>query len=77
MIFTAIRHIIWTVILSKMKQIIVFVICMFFLGITGLHSQPVKGDHFQVGATWLDTNGDTINAHGGNIIYYKKHYYWF
>lgn len=60
-----------------MKQTIVFVICMCFLGIAGLYSQPAKRDHFQVGATWLDTNGDTINAHGGNIIYYKKHYYWF
>lgn len=34
-------------------------------------------DRFQVGETWLDTQGDTINAHGGNILYYKNTYYWF
>ena len=39
--------------------------------------RPVRYDRFHVGQTWLDTKGDTINAHGGNIIYYKHTYYWF
>jgi beta-galactosidase len=34
-------------------------------------------DRFHVGQTWLDSKGDTINAHGGNIVYYKNTYYWF
>lgn len=36
-----------------------------------------KLSSFEVGNVWLDTNGDTINAHGGNIMHYNKTYYWF
>lgn len=56
---------------------VIFIICIFYLAVTHLYGQPTKYEHFHVGETWLDTNGDTINAHGGNIIYYKKRYYWF
>lgn len=27
--------------------------------------------------TWLDNNGVHINAHGGNVIFHKKKYYWY
>lgn len=40
-------------------------------------AQKTAQNHFDVGQTWLDVNGDTINAHGGNILYYHKTYYWF
>jgi beta-galactosidase len=40
-----------------------------------LHHTPYN--RFTVGQTWLDTKGDTINAHGGNIIENKGTYYWF
>ena len=29
------------------------------------------------GQLWLDTDGNHINAHGGNIIRYGKTYYWY
>lgn len=29
------------------------------------------------GQLWMDTEGNHINAHGGNIIKYKKTYYWY
>jgi len=29
------------------------------------------------GETWLDTNGQPINAHGGGILFHKGKYYWF
>lgn len=29
------------------------------------------------GQLWMDTDGKHINAHGGNIIKYKKTYYWY
>jgi len=28
-------------------------------------------------AIWRDTDGNTINAHGGGILYYKNIYYWY
>lgn len=40
-------------------------------------AQTIKYNAFDPGRTWLDTKGDTINAHGGNIVYYNKTYYWF
>ncbi len=27
--------------------------------------------------TWLDTNGNAINAHGGGVIFFKGIYYWY
>jgi beta-galactosidase len=32
---------------------------------------------FMPGEVWFDTEGKTINAHGGGILYYHKTYYWF
>jgi len=29
------------------------------------------------GATWQDTTGNQINAHGGGILYYNGTYYWY
>lgn len=29
------------------------------------------------GKVWYDTNGDTINAHGGGLLYHKGKYYWY
>lgn len=40
-------------------------------------AQTVTYNAFRPGQTWLDTHGDTINAHGGNMVYYNKIYYWF
>src|SRR5882724_11537736 len=31
---------------------------------------------FLPGEIWRDTNGDTINAHGGGILYANNVYYW-
>ena len=35
-----------------------------------------KSTAFYPGKTWLDQGGDPINAHGGQIIKVKNHYYW-
>jgi len=59
--------------------------CFVFISLLSLQVYPCFGqgsgknryDRFHVGQIWLDTKGDTINAHGGNIIYYKHTYYWF
>lgn len=29
------------------------------------------------GSTWNDTNGSSINAHGGCVVYHNGYYYWF
>jgi beta-xylosidase len=29
------------------------------------------------GKTWLDDNGEMINAHGGGVLFYEGKYYWF
>lgn len=36
---------------------------------------PIK--EFSPGETWMDINGEVINAHGGGILYTDKKYYWF
>jgi hypothetical protein len=40
-------------------------------------STAQKLTSFKPGVKWLDNNGIHINAHGGNIIYYQKKYYWY
>lgn len=37
----------------------------------------ISAVHFSTGAVWYDNAGDTINAHGGNLIYAEGKYYWF
>lgn len=32
---------------------------------------------FEPDSIWYDTNGDTLNAHGGGILYDRGKYYWF
>lgn len=29
------------------------------------------------GEVWRDMNGDTINAHGGGLLFHEGTYYWF
>jgi beta-galactosidase len=43
----------------------------------GKQNPSKKNNAFMPGAVWHDTNGDTINAHGGGVIYVSKRYYWF
>jgi len=33
--------------------------------------------YFTPGAIWKDTDGNSINAHGGGLLLYKGIYYWF
>jgi Glycosyl hydrolases family 43 len=48
-----------------------------FLICSGLQQVNAQRATFQPGEIWRDINGDTINAHGGGIIYSNKIYYWF
>lgn len=41
----------------------------------GCTQEPVKAPIN--GELWLDTDGNHINAHGGNIIKYEGRYYWY
>jgi hypothetical protein len=41
------------------------------------YAQAQKNTSFTPGKDWLDNNGVHINAHGGNVIYFKKTYYWY
>ncbi len=36
-----------------------------------------KNTSFNTDKIWLDNNGDTINAHGGGILFQNGKYYWF
>lgn len=40
-------------------------------------SQQGAKDKFLPGDTWMDQNGEVINAHGGGILYDQNKYYWF
>jgi beta-galactosidase len=61
--------------------------CMFLVLLVACKSQQkningqkvsnIKAVSFRPGEVWNDSNGDTINAHGGGIIYDGNKYYWF
>ena len=36
-----------------------------------------EGHSFRPGTEWKDTNGNTINAHGGGVLWHEGMYYWF
>ncbi|ANI90386.1 beta-glucanase [Arachidicoccus ginsenosidimutans] len=61
----------------KMKCLFFCLLFLFAMTCFYGHAQTAKYNQFHVGEIWLDINGDTINAHGGNIVYYNKTYYWF
>jgi beta-galactosidase len=50
------------------------IVSLFILSVLNAYTQATD---FHPGEIWLDTNGDTINAHGGGIIYSNSSYYWF
>lgn len=52
-----------------------FVISLLLLSSLHIKAQSLKS--FTPGTKWLDNNGVHINAHGGNVIYYKNKYYWY
>lgn len=52
---------------------------LFFLTLimAGTLQAGAQNKGFRPGEIWRDSNGDTINAHGGGILYSNKNYYWF
>ncbi len=42
-----------------------------------LTSAPTQAQELVNGQLWMDTEGNHINAHGGNIIQYGDTYYWY
>ncbi len=48
--------------------------CIAILCLSNLMAQAQEHVNGQL---WMDTEGNHINAHGGNIIKYKKTYYWY
>lgn len=49
----------------------------FFALVLGLATTTVAGQSIKPGSTWNDTNGSSINAHGGCVVYHDGYYYWF
>lgn len=47
-----------------------------FIAVTIAATAMAMGD-FVPGAVWTDTDGNTINAHGGGIMYHEGTYYWY
>ena len=37
----------------------------------------MKYDAIHPGQPWLDTDGKRIQAHGGSVMYWQGHYYWY
>lgn len=47
--------------------------CLLFASMA--HAAPVKA--FRPGELWLDTDGKSINAHGGGVLFHEGTYYWY
>lgn len=56
-----------------MKHIVIYIVLLNIY----LPSYSQKNSSIVPGKVWLDNNGVAINAHGGNVIFYKKKYYWY
>ncbi len=56
-----------------------FLICGLFLVACSIHTKRSNSQqtHFFPGEVWKDTDGNTINAHGGGILLHNGTYYWF
>lgn len=52
-----------------------FLLSLIVFSVTCCTAQKLTS--FKPGVKWLDNNGVHINAHGGNIIYHNKKYYWY
>ncbi|MCH4191116.1 MAG: family 43 glycosylhydrolase [Butyrivibrio sp.] len=44
---------------------------------TQKETKQMKNDALYPGQTWLDTNGNRIQAHGGSVYYENGIYYWY
>ena len=58
----------------RRQTLLLTVLCIALLTFPALRgwAQSIKP-----GNTWNDTNGSSINAHGGCVVYHDGYYYWF
>jgi len=54
------------------KYTLFFLLCVNLHGFAQVKIPPQPNGEF-----WKDTNGDTINAHGGGLLFHGGIYYWF
>lgn len=62
--------------IRKYISVLIFTIILSNISLNGI-AQKVKYDNIEPDRIWLDNNGDTINAHGGNLLFVKGIYYWY
>jgi len=62
---------------TKMKKIFSFYPLILLLIFSGILPLSAQIQTIQPAQAWPDTDGNPINAHGGNIINYKGTYYWY
>lgn len=63
--------------MHKYLRAVVFVLLLGLWGIPSMWGQTDYKKSVISGEPWQDTSGDTINAHGGGVIYHNGTYYWF
>ncbi|QES89134.1 glycoside hydrolase family 43 protein [Rhizosphaericola mali] len=61
---------------TKYISILIFTIILNNISLNGI-AQKVQYDNIKPDRIWLDNNGDTINAHGGDLLFANGKYYWF
>lgn len=47
------------------------------LAATPARSQPTPAPEIVPGTIWRDGNGNSINAHGGGVLFFEGTYYWY
>jgi hypothetical protein len=52
----------------------IFIVC---IGLSACHDSIQQMATFYPGETWMDTEGHSIHAHGGGILYHEGIYYWY
>jgi beta-galactosidase len=63
--------------MSGLFRLGLFALSLLLNGGTGFSQQSSPHNSFMPGETWLDVQGEVINAHGGAVLYSEGRYYWF
>lgn len=53
------------------------VLCALLAGSLSLLTASVPGQSLPVGTVWRDTAGQSVNAHGGGMLYFQGTYFWY
>ena len=62
---------------ANMIRFAIALLLLLPFSVVGATTAPTTYSAFEPGAVWLDTEGNSINCHGGGFLFQNGTYYWF